>query len=206
MDSSVAEKRGVRYGSGLYSKPTNQTDKGRVKSSEKVDVEAYLKDPEGYIKDMEEQVKKDNPVETVDISDYYKEFGKKLLKKDKITVTSEHYLDTMTVLENYLEQFKGRNIETTGFVYREEGMPEDQAVIARFSMTCCSADAAVYGTIIEGEQVKKLQTDDWYNVEGIIGKTDYNGQKLPKVGVTKLTKIKPLEDPYVYPSPESMGE
>ncbi|MDM5314607.1 TIGR03943 family protein [Fictibacillus sp. b24] len=205
MDSSVAEKRGIRYGTGLYAKPAQQTDDGKVVPTQEVDVEAYLEDPEGYIKKMEENVKKENPIETYDITDYYKKFGKEQLEKDKVVVTSDHYLDTMTVLDVYLDKFIGKEIETTGFVYREEGMGEDQAVIARFSMNCCSADAVVYGTIIEGEGVSKLKSDEWYTVMGKIDETELNKVRLPLVKVESMKKIKPLKDPYVYPSTESLG-
>lgn len=205
MDSSVAEKRGIRYGSGLYAKPAQQTEDGKVVATEEIDVEAYLEDPEGYIKQMEENVKKENPVETYDVTDYYKKFGKEQLSKDKVVVTSEHYLDMMSVLDIYLDDFIGKELETTGFVYREEGMGNDQAVIARFSMNCCSADAVVYGTIVKGDQVAKLETDTWYTVTGIIDETEYNNVRLPFIKVESLKKIKPLKDPYVYPSAESLG-
>lgn len=205
MDSSIAEKRGIRYGSGLYAKPVQKTEEGKVVASEEIDVEAYLEDPEGYLQEMEEKVKKENPIETYDVTDYYEKYGKELLKKEKITVTSEHYLDAMSVLNIYLDQFKGKQIETTGFVYREEGMKDDQAVIARFSMNCCSADAVVYGTIVEGDQVSKLQIDTWYTVTGVIDETEFNHVRLPLVKVESLKKIEPLKDPYVYPSAESFG-
>ncbi|MBY6035994.1 TIGR03943 family protein [Fictibacillus nanhaiensis] len=205
MDSSVAEKRGIRYGNGLYAKPAQKTDDGKVVATEEIDVEAYLEDPEGYIEKMEENVKEENPVEIYDVTEYYEKLGKKLLKEDKVKVTSEHYLDTMSVLDIYLDQFKGKEIETTGFVYREDGMEENQVVIARFSMNCCSADAVVYGTIIEGDQVSKLETDTWYTVTGIIDETEYTNIRLPLVKVESLKKIEPLKDPYVYPSAESLG-
>ncbi|MBH0162152.1 MULTISPECIES: TIGR03943 family putative permease subunit [Fictibacillus] len=205
MDSSVAEKRGIRYGTGLYAKPAQKTEEGKVTTTQNIDVEAYLDDPEGYIKEMEKNVKEENPVETYDVTAYYKKFGKEQLAKDKVKVTSDHYLDTMTVLDIYLDKFKGKEIETTGFVYREDGMSENQAVIARFSMNCCSADAVVYGTIIEGDGVSKLKEDEWYTVTGTIDETELNKVRLPLVEVESLEKIKPLKDPYVYPSPESLG-
>jgi putative membrane protein len=205
MDSSVAEKRGVRYGSGLYAKPVQKTDDDKVVATEEIDVDAYLEDPEGYIKEMEDKVKEENPVETYDVTDYYKKYGKELLQKDVVKVSSDHYLDVMSVLDIYLDKFIGKEIETTGFVYREDGMEENQAVIARFSMNCCSADAIVYGTIVEGDGVSKLETDTWYTVNGIIDETEYNNIRLPLVKVQSLEKIEPLKDPYVYPSAESLG-
>lgn len=205
MDSSVAEKRGIRYGTGLYAKPAQQTEEGKVVPNQEIDVEAYLEDPEGYIKQMEENVKKENPVETYDITDYYKKFGKEQLQKERVVVTSDYYLDMMTVLDVYLDKFIGKEIETKGFVYREEGMAENQAVIARFSMNCCSADAVVYGTIIEGDGVSKLKSDEWYSVSGIIDETELNKVRLPLVKVETMKKIKPLKNPYVYPSAESLG-
>lgn len=42
-----------------------------------------------------------------------------------------------------LEKFKGREIKLKGFVYKEDGLEQDQLVIARFSITHCVADAGI---------------------------------------------------------------
>ncbi|MFC7370328.1 TIGR03943 family putative permease subunit [Fictibacillus iocasae] len=205
MDSSVAEKRGIQYGTGLYTKPTTVTEDGKTVPTQKVDVEEYLKDPEGYIAKIEENIAEENPIQYVDVHDYYKEFASILDNKDKVTVTSENFLDVMSVLELYLDRFIGKEMKTLGFVYREDNMPKDQIVIARFAMNCCSADSAVYGTIITGRNVHKWEKDTWYEISGTLDKTTFNNQKLPLLVVKDYKKVKEPKDPYVYPSAGSLG-
>jgi putative membrane protein len=205
MDSSIADKRGVKYGSGLYTKPTTETADGKTVPTQKVDVDEYLKDPEAYIEKIEENIQEENPIQYVDVNDYYEEFASKLDNKDQVNVTSENYLDVMSVVDIYLDRFLGKEMTTLGFVYREENMPEDQVVIARFAMNCCSADSAVYGTIVTGPDVKNWKKDTWYEISGKIDKTTFNRQKLPLVIVNDYKKVKEPKDPYVYPSSESLG-
>ncbi|UTW69802.1 hypothetical protein KHA80_02140 [Anaerobacillus sp. HL2] len=40
----------------------------------------------------------------------------------------------MSILDLHLEQFVGKELETTGFVFREQDFEDNQLVVARFSM------------------------------------------------------------------------
>lgn len=203
LDSSVAQKRGVKYGSGLYTKPP-QANKGKESTTEEINVEDYLEDPEGYIKKMEEKAGS-KPEETVDISTYYQKISKSLQHKDVITVTSKNFLDVMSVFDMQPRIFSGKTIVMTGFVYREPGFTKSQGVAARFAMNCCSADAAVYGTMMKGAALSKLKNDTWIRVTGTLETSSFNGQELLSIKIKKLTKVDEPKDPYVYPSAGSLN-
>jgi putative membrane protein len=200
MESAIAKKRGVQYGS-MYVK---STDKKKTDTPEKNN--RTKSSSQNTKKTSDNKTSDDSTYPVVDVSAYYKKFGKQLSKKDNLIVSPDHYLDVMTVLNMSLDSFVGKQIEITGFIFRQEGLKENQAAIARFAMTCCSADATVYGIIIEGDQVETLRSDQWYMVTGKLDKTVFQNENLPIIHVQSLKKIKAPKDPYVYPSPESLGE
>ncbi|WP_120119243.1 hypothetical protein [Bacillus terrae] len=53
----------------------------------------------------------------------------------------------VAILDIFYDQqhlFVGKEVEITGFVYKEPEFKENQLVIARFGISCCYADALVY--------------------------------------------------------------
>ncbi|MDN4526177.1 TIGR03943 family putative permease subunit [Fictibacillus fluitans] len=206
LDSSVAQKRGVKFGSGLYSKPDNGEKSAENSQAEEkeIDADEYLKDPEGYIKKMEERAANEPQEEPQEISSYYRKTSKFLQRQKTITVTSENFLDIMGVFDMQPDPFTGKQIKMTGFVYREPGFPKSQGVAARFAMNCCSADAAVYGTLMKGEALTSIKNDTWVTVSGTLDKTTYKKQNVLIITISKLKKIDEPKEPYVYPSVGSL--
>ncbi|SER46934.1 TIGR03943 family putative permease subunit [Salipaludibacillus aurantiacus] len=209
LDSSVAANRGIQFGGG--SNP--QAAEGNVNSATEAEngntarAEAYLDDPEGYLDSIgassEEEEEHYTMEEVYDeewFDDYYQELAEEMLEKDTVLVTDENYLDMMTVLDLYLDEFIGNGIEITGFAYREPGFDPDQIVAARFAMTCCTADASVYGTMIEAAESGNVEDDTWIVAWGTIEKGHYKDQQIPVVTDAHIEEIDEPESPYVYPN------
>jgi putative membrane protein len=121
-----------------------------------------------------------------------------LLNNDKIEVTDPEYSKIISTVEMNLEKFVGKEIELTGFVYREPDYKQDQMAISRFTVSCCVADVQVMGTLATGEIAKQLKNDEWVKVTGIIEKGERNGQTLPSIQIKNLEKIEAPSDPYIY--------
>lgn len=121
-----------------------------------------------------------------------------LLNNDKIEVTDPEYSKIISTVETNLEEFVGKEIELTGFVYREPDYKQDQMAISRFTVSCCVADVQVMGTLATGEIAKQLKNDEWVKVTGIIEKGERNGQTLPSIQIKNLEKIEAPSDPYIY--------
>ena len=64
------------------------------------------------------------------------ELGKLLYQKDIIAVKEEGFLETLTSLDLYRDNFIGKAIRISGFVYREDDMREDTYVISRMAKQC----------------------------------------------------------------------
>lgn len=199
LDSSVAANRGIQYGSGILTKPTGGgSDFSRA--------EAFLEDPDGYFSDLEndylegEHFTIEDYYSEEDFNQYYSELKEQFQRDNEIIVTAENYLDVMTVLDLYIDEFVGKTMEIKGFVYREPDFLDHQLVVARFSMTCCVADAAVYGTMVETDFAYEYENDTWVKVRGILQKSTYNEFTIPLIQLREIEVVEEPHQPYVFPS------
>lgn len=133
-------------------------------------------------------------------TEHYANYAKKLYQDDLIQVKEEFFIETLTSVDLYLDRFIGKKLEMTGFVYRQEEMKSNQFVVGRFSIQCCSADAAPFGVLVEYDRAPALADDSWVTVTGTIGKTTYNDIEIMVLKVEKVTKAEPSKNPYVYPN------
>ncbi|MBM4762892.1 TIGR03943 family protein [Bacillus sp. B15-48] len=98
-----------------------------------------------------------------------------------------------------IETYKGKEIELTGFVYKEEGLKENQLVLSRFVITHCVADASIIGFVTEIAEAQNIEQDTWIRATGVLDVTGYNGIELPVVKVTNWDIIDEPDEPYLYP-------
>ncbi|MEH7012081.1 TIGR03943 family protein [Neobacillus niacini] len=98
-----------------------------------------------------------------------------------------------------LDKFKGREINLKGFVYKEDGLEQNQLVLARFLITHCVADAGIIGFISELPEASSIEVNTWIEAKGVLDTTNYNGTKFPIIKITNWKKIKEPKEPYLYP-------
>lgn len=98
-----------------------------------------------------------------------------------------------------INKYKGREIELKGFVYKEDGLAQDQLVISRFLITHCIADASIIGFLSEFAEAPSLTEDTWIEAKGVLNVTSYNGTELPVIKITSWKKINEPKEPYLYP-------
>lgn len=127
------------------------------------------------------------------------ELGKKIYMRDTIEVKEEGFLEMLTMLDMYRNNFVDKTIHISGFVYREDGMSENTFVVSRMAMQCCSADAMPYGFLVYTDDANQYELDTWITVEGKLGLTDYNEVEIVQLEAEKITRIEAPSDPYVYP-------
>jgi putative membrane protein len=208
LDSSVAAKRGVQLGAGIYSKPATDQLQNDTESISGDEASSTARADE-YLAELDKKEQEDQNIEhyTVEdtysndgFSDFYEKLAKDLTEQDLIVVEDETFLDIMTVMDLYLDDFLGKKVQIMGFVYREPGLEQDEMVVARFSMTCCTADSAVYGLLINGEKTRDYENDTWVRVTGTIDQREFNGWNIPLIQVEQVEEVDEPENPYVYQS------
>lgn len=125
--------------------------------------------------------------------------AKKLYKREEISIGDEGFMEVVSSIDFYMDRFVGKKVEISGFVYREEDMKENQFVVSRFAVQCCSADAAPFGFMVESAMGKDLQQDTWVRINGTLGTADYNGNEILKIEASKIASIQAPKTPYIFP-------
>ncbi|MGZ0879382.1 TIGR03943 family putative permease subunit [Priestia megaterium] len=201
LDSSVAVKRGLSF-----SVNTSDTQQ-QPADDEKIDVinSELEKDTNDLLSGNSDETPKNVPITHQSSiaakgapKGFYELLEKKLVKQPKISINDTDYIPVMNIIENNTARFIGKKVEVSGFVYREKGFKDNQFVVARFGISCCAADASVYGLLSTLENASTLKKDTWVHIKGIIQKTKYNGEDAPYVQVQQIESIHPPDNPYVY--------
>ncbi|WP_054950465.1 TIGR03943 family putative permease subunit [Numidum massiliense] len=131
--------------------------------------------------------------------EYYGKMRDELKKQDVIVFTEEDFVQHYSVMSIYPDEFVGKKIKLTGFVYKEEGMAADELVVGRFAVTCCIADSSVLGFLSQIPEAQEIAADTWLEIEGSLETTFVDDVELPYVHVTEWREVEAPETPYVYP-------
>jgi uncharacterized repeat protein (TIGR03943 family) len=93
----------------------------------------------------------------------------------------------------------GEPVDVIGFVYRDERFGNDQFFVTRFVVSCCAADAAVSGVVVEWPEGAALETDAWVRVTGTLAAGQLGDTTLPVVRAQSVDPVDPPQQPYLYP-------
>ncbi|MFP5109015.1 TIGR03943 family putative permease subunit [Neobacillus sp. C211] len=138
----------------------------------------------------------DNQPEPLTETEYSK-LKEKMLQTKNIKINDELYVPMMNIIQENLSSMIGKTVTTRGFVYREKNFMQNQIIVARFSITCCTADASVYGMMAKGN-VATLPKDKWVQLTGTIEQTQYEGGSIPIIKIKQISKIEAPKQPYVF--------
>ncbi|MBB6176902.1 MULTISPECIES: TIGR03943 family putative permease subunit [Anoxybacillus] len=186
LDSSLAAKRGVQLGGREIIEENKQI------------VEQFLEDPERYMENIDKQIESIMQDENTKEAQREEQRKKNLLEKPTIVVTDDQYVSTLNIINEQIDDMIGKRIKITGFVFRERDFATNEFVVARYGVTCCVADATVYGILVKTDQAAKWENDTWVKVEGIIDETMYRQWLVPVITKPSVTVVNEPEQPYVY--------
>ncbi|HEC21781.1 MAG TPA: TIGR03943 family protein [Chloroflexi bacterium] len=93
----------------------------------------------------------------------------------------------------------GEEADVVGFVYRDARFASDQFMVARFTITCCVADATAIGLVVQSPEASRYADDSWVRVKGTFAKGTLDGQPIPLIVADEITPVQPPEQPYLYP-------
>jgi uncharacterized repeat protein (TIGR03943 family) len=97
-------------------------------------------------------------------------------------------------------QLAGQQADVVGFVYRNDPrFKSNQFMISRFSVSCCVADAAALGLIVETDQLDQFKQDQWVRVVGRFKTGEFGNEKIPVITAEKIEPTEQPEQPYLYP-------
>lgn len=125
-----------------------------------------------------------------------------LAKTGLIQVNDINYTEVMFELNNFPQDYVGKEIEMTGFVMKDAVSPDAHIALARYVIVCCVADASPYGVQCEYENIDRYPADTWLNVHGTIRLGKEQDRNIPVIKVTGAKPVAKPARPYVYPGYE----
>ena len=93
----------------------------------------------------------------------------------------------------------GQPEKASGFVFKDEKYGADTYMLIRFTVSCCVADAAVVGLLVQSPESEQLTNDTWVEVTGSFVSSNLENWKLPIVTAQQVSKIDVPSQPYLYP-------
>lgn len=96
-------------------------------------------------------------------------------------------------------QFNGMPVDVVGFVYREPSHPADGFMLARFTLSCCVADAFPIGMPVISVATGDLAEGSWLRVQGQLKASAFGGDFLPVVLAEAIERVDEPPQPYLYP-------
>lgn len=122
-----------------------------------------------------------------------------LSEKSSIEMNDQLYTTYHQEINMNANDYVGKEIKVTGFVYKEESFSANQLVLGRFIITHCVADAGVIGFLTEMDIAEELDEDTWVEAVGTIYLQEYEGDLLPAIKVTEWNVVEEPAQPYLYP-------
>lgn len=98
-----------------------------------------------------------------------------------------------------ITSFNGKEANVVGFVYREGTYPDNQFMVARFTVSCCVADASAIGLPVVADDAALFPADTWVSVKGTLKIDQFLGDDWPVLHAEQIEKIPQPEHPYLYP-------
>lgn len=95
--------------------------------------------------------------------------------------------------------FNGEQADVIGFVYREPNYPADTFLVARFTVSCCVADASAIGLPVRYTGTDTLTEGSWVRVSGGFDAGQFADLDTPILVAQAVEQIDQPEHPYLYP-------
>lgn len=92
----------------------------------------------------------------------------------------------------------GQEATVIGFVYRDDRFGDTRFMVSRFTVSCCVADAAPIGLIVEWPDSMTLPDNQWVEVTGKFEAGDFDGTKLPILRADTIHKTEQPQQPYLH--------
>lgn len=121
------------------------------------------------------------------------------IKNNVINVNSKNFVFSLDEILGNSDKYEGKEIEITGFVYKDKNLKESEFIIGRFMMVCCAADLQIAGIRCESNKKELYNNDTWIKLKGKIKKDVYDGETDPIIIVEQVEKDSNPDTSYVYP-------
>lgn len=119
-----------------------------------------------------------------------------------LVLNSDNFLSVLDQLFEEPDKFVGNRLIISGFAYKADSFNEGQFAIARLTISCCAADAAMVGLFCSGGELSSFEDEKWYEVDGVLSTTKMGERTIPLLEITGAKAIEKPENVYVYQTPQ----
>lgn len=110
------------------------------------------------------------------------------------TITPENYTNILKAVHNDIQTYVGQKISFSGYVYRVNGLKENEFILAR-DMDVGNNQTVIVGFLCSSEKSKEFENYTWITITGEITKGSFNGSDMPILKITEIDKTnKPSND------------
>ena len=122
---------------------------------------------------------------------------------DIINITTENYTNILKAVHDDTQNYIGKKICFTGYVYRILDFKETEFVLARDMIISSDMQTLIVGFLCDHKNAKSFANETWVELTGEITLGDYHGN-MPIIKVKEIKQIeKPTENIYVCPPDDS---
>ena len=121
------------------------------------------------------------------------------IKDNVISVNPKNFVSSLDEILDNPDKYVGREIEITGFVYKDKTLKENEFIVGRFIMVCCAGDLQIAGLGCEGTNLETYPNDTWIKIKGKIKNDTSDGTEDPVIVVEHMEKDLNPDTSYVYP-------
>lgn len=95
--------------------------------------------------------------------------------------------------------FDQQAADVIGFIYREPTFPPDHFMVARFTVSCCVADAGAIGMPVYWPDAEQFADGEWVQVRGLFQAGVFRDTTMPILQAETIALVAEPEHPYLYP-------
>jgi uncharacterized repeat protein (TIGR03943 family) len=99
------------------------------------------------------------------------------------------------------DAYEGQAVDVIGFVIHPPELSDEMMMVARFTITCCAADAYPIGLPVmlpEGRSRQAFEPDSWVRVRGEMLSSTLQDRRQVVVAARTLEMVPEPENPYDY--------
>ena len=113
-------------------------------------------------------------------------------------ISSKNYTNILKQVHDNVEEYIGKEITFTGYIYRIDGIEDNQFILARNMIINEASQSIVVGFLSEYNDISNFKDFTWVKVTGTIEKGYLNGD-IPVLKTKSINKVKKPKDEFVYP-------
>lgn len=115
-----------------------------------------------------------------------------------IIIDEKNYLYMIGKINEEKDVYKGKNIVLEGFIFKNDGLKNDEFITSRFVMKSSAMNTEIVGIFCKYKDASKFKMNDWVRVEGTIDYEKTSGGDMTVLKVKKVQKIEKPQNGYIY--------